>query len=289
VHRPLRAHRSRPVPLDEVLERADLLIIGAPHRRTGARRPASPGGRRVEPARSGRAGVSPRVSVVIPVYNEGDHIVPVPRPAVRGGHPAVRGARRLRHPDDTTRPVLEAYARRGTPPRAHPQHRRARPGQRDPLRHRPARRPSWSSRWPTAATTPCRSTLSPGSSSAGVVVAAASRYMRGGQQVGGPWLKQMLSKTPGSRLYHLAPGGHPRRHQLVQGLRHPVRPFRSGSRATAASRSASSWWPRPAGCASRWPSCRPSGSTARSASPTSSSRPGCRATSLVPVRVRAAS
>jgi glycosyltransferase involved in cell wall biosynthesis len=37
----------------------------------------------------------------------------------------------------------------------------------------------------------------------GVVIAAASRYMRGGQQVGGPWLKRILSRTAGRSLYML--------------------------------------------------------------------------------------
>ena len=35
----------------------------------------------------------------------------------------------------------------------------------------------------------------------GVVVAAASRYMRGGQQVGGPWLKGVLSRSAGRSLH----------------------------------------------------------------------------------------
>ena len=34
----------------------------------------------------------------------------------------------------------------------------------------------------------------------GVVVACASRYMRGGQQVGGPWLKGRISRTAGVSL-----------------------------------------------------------------------------------------
>ncbi len=34
----------------------------------------------------------------------------------------------------------------------------------------------------------------------GVAVAAASRYMRGGQQVGGPWLKGMISRSAGISL-----------------------------------------------------------------------------------------
>ncbi len=38
----------------------------------------------------------------------------------------------------------------------------------------------------------------------GVVVAAASRYMRGGTQIGGPALKRTLSQLAGTSLYHLA-------------------------------------------------------------------------------------
>src|SRR6202035_2700093 len=34
----------------------------------------------------------------------------------------------------------------------------------------------------------------------GVVVACASRYMRGGQQVGGPWLKSKISRLAGSSM-----------------------------------------------------------------------------------------
>ena len=38
----------------------------------------------------------------------------------------------------------------------------------------------------------------------GVVVAAASRYMSGGQQIGGPFLKSTLSRLAGLSLYYLA-------------------------------------------------------------------------------------
>jgi hypothetical protein len=41
----------------------------------------------------------------------------------------------------------------------------------------------------------------------GVVVAAASRYMPGGQQVGGPRLKRMMSKWAGRSLHLLARAG----------------------------------------------------------------------------------
>lgn len=38
----------------------------------------------------------------------------------------------------------------------------------------------------------------------GAVVAAASRYMKGGRQLGGPWLKTRLSRCAGVSLYWLA-------------------------------------------------------------------------------------
>lgn len=41
----------------------------------------------------------------------------------------------------------------------------------------------------------------------GVVVAAASRYMPGGQQVGGPWFKSFLSRLAGTSLHTLANTG----------------------------------------------------------------------------------
>src|SRR5262249_22158532 len=38
----------------------------------------------------------------------------------------------------------------------------------------------------------------------GVAIAAASRYMHGGQQVGGPFPKRILSRLAGLTLYHFA-------------------------------------------------------------------------------------
>ena len=52
----------------------------------------------------------------------------------------------------------------------------------------------------------------------GVVVAAASRYMPGGQQVGGPYFKRMLSKNAGRIAVLVRPHRHSRRDELVQGL-----------------------------------------------------------------------
>jgi hypothetical protein len=39
---------------------------------------------------------------------------------------------------------------------------------------------------------------------AGAAVVCASRYMRGGRQLGGPWLKGRLSRLAGVTLHHLA-------------------------------------------------------------------------------------
>ena len=42
----------------------------------------------------------------------------------------------------------------------------------------------------------------------GVVIAAASRYMSGGQQIGGPFLKTQLSRLAGLSLYLARPRRH---------------------------------------------------------------------------------
>jgi glycosyltransferase involved in cell wall biosynthesis len=38
----------------------------------------------------------------------------------------------------------------------------------------------------------------------GVVIASASRYVKGGQQVGGPWVKSFVSRLAGKSLFYLA-------------------------------------------------------------------------------------
>ena len=76
------------------------------------------------------------------------------------------------------------------------------------------------------------------------------------------------------------PGRHPRRHQLVQGLRCRVRPpgrHRVRGRLRDGHRAGRQGPPPPA---SRWPSCPPSGSTGAWDRRTSSSRPGSRTISV---------
>ena len=148
-------------------------------RRSRGRRPDR---RRVEPAGQRRAGVTPRVSVVIPVYNEGDGIVTCLDRLVDAITLPFEILVVFDSPDDTTRAVRREVRARSIP-RIVPTLNtlRPRPGVRDPLRHRRTRprRSSWS-RWPTAPTTRRRSTTLARLIERGVVVAAASRYMPGG-------------------------------------------------------------------------------------------------------------
>ena len=52
----------------------------------------------------------------------------------------------------------------------------------------------------------------------GVVVAAASRYSKGGQQVGGPLVKGLMSRKCRGLVAGPGPGGHLGPDQLLQGL-----------------------------------------------------------------------
>ena len=57
----------------------------------------------------------------------------------------------------------------------------------------------------------------------GADVAAGSRYMRGGRQEGGPWLKRTLSRLAGVSLHYFAGLPDPRRHQQFPRLQPPRR------------------------------------------------------------------
>ncbi len=145
--------------------------------------------------------MSPRVSIVIPAYDEGADIVPV----LDRLFEAVTLACEVRvvydSPDDTTAPVVEAYAEKE--PRL------------VPTLNTYGRGPAQAIRFgidaasaPVAVVTmadgcddPMQIDVLTRLVERGVVVAAASRYMRGGQQVGGPWLKSAMSGLAGRSLY----------------------------------------------------------------------------------------
>ena len=148
--------------------------------------------------------MKPRVSVVIPVYNEGPEVVDVlDRVFEAVGLPCevlvVHDT-----PEDTSVPHLETYA--------------AREPRLRPLLNTYGRGPAYAIRYGIdhADADVTVVTMADGCDDAqqidvlarlverGVVVAAASRYVRGGQQVGGPMLKGFLSRMAGRSLYHFA-------------------------------------------------------------------------------------
>jgi dolichol-phosphate mannosyltransferase len=148
--------------------------------------------------------VTPRISVVIPAYNEGEAIIPCLDRVFAGVTLACEVLVVYDDPADTTVPYVEKYAR--DEPRLLPVLNGYGRG--------PARAIRWGiehARAPVAVVT-----MADGSDDAeqiddlsklverGVAVAAASRYMSGGQQIGAPTLKSALSRMAGLSLYWFA-------------------------------------------------------------------------------------
>ena len=148
--------------------------------------------------------MTPRVSIVVPAYNEGEAIVPCLDRIFAGVTLPCEVLVVYDDPADTTVAYLEKYARDETRLLA----------VLNELGRGPARAIRWGiehARAPVAVVT-----MADGSDDAeqidelsklverGVVVAAASRYMSGGQQIGGPVVKSSLSRIAGLSLYWLA-------------------------------------------------------------------------------------
>jgi dolichol-phosphate mannosyltransferase len=144
--------------------------------------------------------VKPRVSVVIPAYNEGQAVVPFLDRIFEAITLPAEVLVVYDSPSDTTVPFLCGYAERD---------KRLRP-----LQNTFGRGPAQALRYGIdhAAADVVVVTMADGSDDPmqidqltrlverGVVVACASRYMRGGQQVGGPWLKSRISRLAGVSL-----------------------------------------------------------------------------------------
>jgi dolichol-phosphate mannosyltransferase len=145
--------------------------------------------------------VKPRVSVVIPAYNEGEAVVPFLDRVFEAITLPAEILVVYDSPDDTTVPFLRAYAERNE--RLRPLHNTFGKGPAQALRYGIDH----------AAADVVVVTMADGSDDPmqidqltrlverGVVVACASRYMRGGQQVGGPWLKSRISRLAGVSLH----------------------------------------------------------------------------------------
>jgi dolichol-phosphate mannosyltransferase len=146
----------------------------------------------------------PRVSIVIPVYNEGEAIDACLIRIFEGVGLDCEVLIVYDDPCDTTVPYLEKWAK--SDPRVVPLLNTYGPGPARAIRYGIDQ-----ARAPIATVT-----MADGSDDVGqiddlcrlvergVVVAAASRYTSGGQQVGGPLVKSFLSRLAGQSLFWLA-------------------------------------------------------------------------------------
>jgi len=142
----------------------------------------------------------PRVSIIIPAYNEGKHIVPVLDRLFESVRLSCEVLVVVDDEDDSTVPVVRDYA--AAEPRLRCLVNTYGPGPANAVRFGMA----------AAAAKVVVVTMADGCDDSrqiddlarlverGVAVAAASRYMAGGQQVGGPLVKGMLSRTAGRSL-----------------------------------------------------------------------------------------
>jgi len=143
----------------------------------------------------------PELSIVIPVYNEGEHVVPV----LRGLHAGVRTPKELivvwDFDADTTRPVVERLAAELPGLRGH----------RNDLGRgvlNAMRAGIASARGDLVLVSMADGSDEPhvvdpmvALGRDGAAVVAASRYMPGGRQIGGPPLKRLLSRIAGLTLH----------------------------------------------------------------------------------------
>jgi dolichol-phosphate mannosyltransferase len=145
--------------------------------------------------------VTLRLSVVVPVYNEGEAIIPILDRLFESITLPCEVLAVFDSNDDTTRPYLEKYAQ--SEPRLVPTLNTYGKG--------PARALRYGLEHASADVVVV--TMGDGSDDAeqidhlarlverGVVVAVASRYMQGGRQVAAPSIKSMLSRLAGVSLY----------------------------------------------------------------------------------------
>jgi dolichol-phosphate mannosyltransferase len=148
--------------------------------------------------------VKPRVSIIIPAYNEGSEIEVVLSRLAEAVTLPCETVVVVDAPDDSTAPYVEKYALKDASVRLVVND--VKPGPAQAIRYGIER----------AEADVVVVTMADGCDDPqqidqlvrlverGVVVAAASRYSRGGQQVGGPFLKSLLSRMAGLSLWLFA-------------------------------------------------------------------------------------
>jgi len=148
--------------------------------------------------------LTPRVAVIVPAYNEGEDILPALRRLTEAITLPCEVLVVMDSADDITWPVVEEYRKHDD--RVRPHLNRLGPGPANAIHAGLLGTDA-----PVAVVTMADGCDDPMQIDQlarlverGVVVAAASRYARSGQQVGGPFLKGLLSRLAGVSLYHFA-------------------------------------------------------------------------------------
>ncbi|MGQ0679427.1 MAG: glycosyltransferase [Actinomycetota bacterium] len=148
--------------------------------------------------------MTPRASIVIPVYNEGPGVTECLDRVFQSITTPCEVLVVYDSPEDTTAPFADAYSQ--SEPRVKPTLNTYGPGPAQAIRFG----------MDHAAAPVVVVTMSDGSDDAtqldqliglvegGAVVAAGSRYAKGGAQIGGPRIKRLLSRTAGISLHFLA-------------------------------------------------------------------------------------
>jgi len=147
---------------------------------------------------------SPQLSVVLPVYNEGDAVAPVIRALVEGIHVPCEILIVYDFDEDTTVPVARALA--AELPAVKPLRNELGRGVLNAMKSgiAAARAPYILVSMADGSDEPQVVDRMVDLARDGADVVAASRYMRGGRQVGGPPLKRLMSRMAGLSLHWFA-------------------------------------------------------------------------------------
>lgn len=164
----------------------------------------------------------PRVSIVVTAYNEGDQIVPALDRILEAVTLDCEVLVVYDAPDDTTAPYVEKYA--DADPRVIPTLNTFGPGPANAIRFgfSQARAAVVVVTMADGCDDPMQIDTLTRLVERGVVVACASRYMRGGQQIGGPVFKRTLSRLAGLSLHWLARVGT---HDATNSFKAYSKPF----------------------------------------------------------------
>ena len=148
--------------------------------------------------------MTPSVSVVIPAYQEGEGVVPVLRRLGEAVSLPCEIVIVVDTPDDSTVPFVEQLALSDSRVRVAINTYGRGPANAIRFGIHAAQAPVVVVTMADGCDDPFQIDQLTRLVDRGVVVAAASRYARSGQQVGGPWIKGFISRMAGLSLYHVA-------------------------------------------------------------------------------------